>query len=143
MTTLRQLVPPFELCRKIPKDAFNGTALVWKKYHRGIMSDNPYVAERNTWDHEFCEDPEQPIVPAPTAQEILEAMKYNRPDISCVWAAGTGDWHVWHYTCTANAHTACVDCVDILTSGNNLPEALLKLWLDVREVEHAGQEGNR
>lgn len=65
MTKIEQLVPPFELCQQIPTDAFNDTALVWKTYHRGIISDNPYVAERGTWDHEFREDFAQPIIPAP------------------------------------------------------------------------------
>lgn len=136
MTTLEQLVPPFELCRKIPKDAFNDTALVWKTYHRGIISDNPYVAERDTWDHEFREDPEQPIVPAPTAQEILEALQPHFPHVSCGWRTNL-ERSVPYYKCTAHmAPTeSCRRGKEFLCSGENLPEILLKLWLDVRRVK--------
>jgi hypothetical protein len=130
MTTLEQLVPPFELCRKIPADSFNGTALVWKTYHRGIISDNPYVAERDTWDHEFREDAEQPIIPAPTVQEILEAMPESKTT-----EAGVQRRHGGYY-CYMCKISADIDIGELnCKSGNNLPEALLKLWLDVIRVE--------
>lgn len=112
MTNLEQLVPPFELCRKIPANAFNDTALVWKIY----LPDGPYVAERDTYDYEFREDLEQPIIPAPTAQEILEAIP---------------DWHLWKdvghafrfFTRGANGTAG------IVSKPSRFPEMLLSVWL--------------
>ena len=130
MATLEQLVPPFELCRKIPADAFNGTALVWKTYHRGIIADSPYVAERDIWDHEFREDAEQPIIPAPTAQEILEAMHFSCPTVEC----GYFEWDgVIRYSCTVVLNAKKTE---FLRCGGNLPETLLKLWMDIRRERH-------
>lgn len=122
MTTLEQLVPPFELCQQIPKDAFNDTALVWKKYHRGIISDNPYVAERDIFDYEFREDPDQPIIPAPTAQEILEEMP---------------DYHLWKdvghairfFTRGANGTAG------IVSNPSRFSELLLSAWIEVRKAK--------
>ena len=63
MTNLEQLVPPFELCRKIPADAFNNTVFAWKTSYLEV-----YVTVRNRTT-------DQPIIPAPTAQEMYNAEK--------------------------------------------------------------------
>lgn len=110
MTTIEQLVPPFELCQKIPSDAFNDTALVWKTYYLGV-----YVTVRNL-------NPEQPIIPAPTAQEILEEMP---------------DYHLWKdvghafrlFTRGGNGTAG------IVSKPSRFPEMLLSVWLKVRGIE--------
>ncbi len=117
MTTFEQLVPPFKLCRKIPADAFNDTALVWKTYYLGM-----YVTERNPWDIEFREDFKQPIIPAPTAQEILEEMP---------------DWHLWKDV----GHAFRISTrggngtAGIVSKPSRFPEMLLSVWLTVKRIE--------
>lgn len=126
MATLEQLVPPFELCRKIPADAFNDTALVW-----WASGNNCFVRDMHelgficppTW----CE-----VRPAPTAQEILEEMRWNFPVVKCgIRICREDNWPgIDYFYCTARMKES-----EISTNGHNLPEVLLKLWLDVRRVE--------
>jgi len=125
MTTFEQLVPPFELCRKISSDAFNDTVFAWKTYYLGV-----YVTVRNL-------NPEQPIIAAPTAQEILKEMQLYFPRVSCGWQANL-ERNVRCYTCTASigATESCMNGTEFLCAGENLPEVLLKLWLDVRRVKN-------
>jgi hypothetical protein len=124
MTTLEQLVPPFELCRKIPADAFNGTALVWWWFK---AQNRPVLSPRNIMKHDVEE-----LVPAPTAQEILKAMRWNFPVVKCgIRICSEDNWpEIDYFYCTARMKES-----GISTNGHNLPEALLKLWLDVRRVE--------
>lgn len=119
MTNLEQLVPPFELCRKIPADAFNDTALVWKTYYRGMYVT---VRERNIWDNWFREKHERPIVPAPTAQEILEAI----PDYHLWKDVG----HAFRFFTRGGNGTA-----GIVSKPSRFPEMLLSVWLTVRRME--------
>ena len=118
MTTIEQIVPPFELCRKIPADAFNDTALAWKIY----PPDGPYVAERDSYDYEFRENAEQPIIPAPTAQEILEEM----PDYHLWKDVG----HAFRFFTRGGNGTA-----GIVSKPSRFPEMLLSVWLTVRRME--------
>lgn len=112
MTTLEQLVPPFELCQQIPKDAFNDTALVWcfNGLHYWVIPRRDYV-RWPTWIS----------TPAPTAQELLDAMHSSCPAVKRGYFS--------RYSCTVVANA---NGTEFLRAGENLPEVLLKLWLDVR-----------
>lgn len=145
MTTFEQLVPPFELCQQIPADAFNGTALVWVVYHEifetpkpptwlsyylGMRVDTPFVRHRDKCDINPPPNISLIIFPAPTAQEILEAMPESKTT-----EAGVQRRHGGYY-CYRCKISADIDIGELnCKSGNNLPEVLLKLWLDVERVE--------
>ena len=115
MTNLEQLVVPFALCQQIPKDAFNGTALVW-----WFSGKNYWVVKR--YDPTFIRWPSWILAPAPTAQEILEEMP---------------DWHLWKdvghavrfFTRGANGTAG------IVSKPSRFPEMLLSVWLKVRGME--------
>ncbi len=121
MTNLEQLVPPFELCQQIPKDAFNDTALVW------VVSKNLYVRKRFV-PLDLDRECNPFVFPAPTAQEILEAMNGAKAFETGVQMRDGG---CFCYRCRISANNE----EEFSTTGERLPEALLKLWLDVRRVE--------
>ena len=72
---LEDIVAPYDLCRQIPMGFFDNSALVWKTHQRGLPLSEPCVFERDAWEYEMRADAEQPIIPAPTAGEILELLR--------------------------------------------------------------------
>ena len=58
---LEDLVPPLELCRKIPKGDFEYSALTWNE---GYVKGNFVIEQRGLGRYYIC--------PAPTLQEILD-----------------------------------------------------------------------
>ena len=66
MSNLESIVPPLELCKKIPEGEFEDSALVWCRV-RG----EDVVCAREHWVGVFGMSP----VPAPTLEEILEAIR--------------------------------------------------------------------
>ena len=67
MSNLKSIVPPLELCKQIPAGEFEDTALVFRPYR---MKGDEEVCQRE----EFDGFDEYRIVPAPTLEEILEAI---------------------------------------------------------------------
>lgn len=65
MSKLESIVPPVELCKRIPAGEFEDTALVWCRV-RG----EDVVCPREHWVGVFGMSP----VPAPTLEEILDAL---------------------------------------------------------------------
>ena len=65
MSTLESIVPPLELCERIPAGEFEDSALVWCRV-RGKNA----VCPREHWVGVFGTSP----IPAPTLEEILEAI---------------------------------------------------------------------
>ena len=63
MSNLKSIVPPLELCKKIPAGEFEDSALVWCR----VRGENA-VCQREQWVGVFGMSP----VPAPTLEEILE-----------------------------------------------------------------------
>lgn len=119
MATFEQLVPPFELCQQIPKDAFNDTALVW-----WFSGKNYWVLKRD--DPVFVRWPSWILAPAPTAQELLEAMHFSCSVVKREHFEWDG---VTRYYCTAVANAKGTE---FLRCDVNLPKTLLKLWMDIR-----------
>ena len=72
MSEIENIVPPVDLCKKIPEGEFRNTALVWETYF-SKHNIKPVVIDRETSEstpHEFVEN----VYPAPTLEEILEAI---------------------------------------------------------------------
>ena len=109
MSNLEDLVPPLDLCRKIPEGAFADSALVWV-----IMTDtDPEIWERSKTKN-------IPLiwkaVPAPTWQEIMEGLN---EDMSSIEYRDSSPHWVVHSPYT-----------DTTPAGDNVAEALLRYWMD-------------
>ena len=116
---LEDLVPPLELCKKIPAGEFAESVLV---YH----SENGWILNRA---NDLFGD--EPIVPAPTLAEILAAMA-DAPmrfrTVTCD-ADGLKDFCVW-----ANIPRRGRPGEDLTEEKDANPAtAALKLWLEVRK----------
>lgn len=125
MATLEQLVPPFELCRKIPADAFGDSVFVWVIYNECFDVPNgksSLVKFRAKDDSTLQPNAFMSIVPAPTAQEILEAM----PDYH-LWADGD---NAIRFSARCENGTGA-----IVKTPSKLPEMLLSVWMTVRRMK--------
>jgi hypothetical protein len=136
MSKLEDLVPPLELCKRIPAGKFEDSALVyiywWKSPTKAIEIRVRYEVESDPEFDDLVEDERIIIYPAPTLAEILEKLPksdydehvlYCVPDypdkgkcriFGCVWSIGHGN----------NTFTEA-----------NPATAALRLWLDVNGVE--------
>ena len=65
MSNLESIVPPLDLCKKIPAGEFEDSALVWYRFWREY---NVRPREQWIWPEE-----DRPV-PAPTLEEILDAL---------------------------------------------------------------------
>ena len=69
---LKELVPPLELCRLIPKGEFEDSALMWfSNYHFG-----GWHVEKRELAIAFTDNGE--LYPAPTLEEIMATMQFCR-----------------------------------------------------------------
>lgn len=110
MSTIESIVPPLELCKKIPDGEFNDTALVWvvKCDHEECAPRTMFNAIPNSWK----------VYPAPTAGEIMAKL-----DTPSLWHRGTGRWY-----CMCKEHV-------MVEAGENTSDAALRLWLRVKGIE--------
>lgn len=71
MSKIERIVPPLELCKRIPAGEFEDTALVWmyRPALKGI-SDTPFMVDMRV----KAEYLKREMYPAPTMDEILEAI---------------------------------------------------------------------
>lgn len=103
-----ELVPPLELCKKIPNGEFEDSCLVYC----GKM----IVLRRSTvkivTDEKFC--------PAPTLEEILQKLI----NLSTYRINVCESWGEWHIDCYDNERLLEKD------SEKNIVTAALKLWLE-------------
>ena len=125
MSKLKDLVPPLELCRKIPVGKFEDSALVLIFWHK---SPNTPVEIRTRCevenDPEFddlVEDQRIIIYPAPTLAEIMEADHRIRIACSC-------DDKTWLANCWVNGTWTVRNDINPTT-------AAMKLWLAGNGVE--------
>ena len=120
--SLESLVPPLDLCRKIPKGDFGYSALTWNE---GYVKGNFVIEQRGLGRYYIC--------PAPTLAEIMEELpKYNENEVTlaCVPSFLPGDkgrifgeaWSVG-YTAKSNITDA------------NPATAAMKLWLEINKEE--------
>ena len=76
MSKLENLVPPLELCKRIPEGSFEDSALVWGNPKGWYPCLFPDVVSRDC-----CDDPSKVIAPAPTLAEILQALPRRNADL--------------------------------------------------------------
>jgi hypothetical protein len=72
MSNLKDLVPPFELCKLIPKEEFEDTAF----YHLVLIKSTDEYSEiiSSKDKYLFKNDPNVKVYPAPTFVEIIDDM---------------------------------------------------------------------
>ena len=75
---IEDLVPPLDLCKRIPAGHFEDSALVWMTNH----GDSPIVEPRRYAPEEFEE------CPAPTLEEILAELSFYEPVTVSQWRTG-------------------------------------------------------
>jgi hypothetical protein len=146
MSILKDLVPPIELCRKIPAGEFAGSPFVWVEewaydeidgekvecfiyleLSSGYMVVNPKptkeVAEEifNTTGKR----PVRAITPAPTLEEILQELV----NLSVYRLNVCKSWGEWHIDCYDDERLIEKDSV------KNIATAALKLWLNLKGIE--------
>ena len=118
MPNLEDLVPPLELCRKIPKGDFAESAMVWVIK----AQEEPEVWERARTN---SIPPIWSKVPAPTLAEVLTALrKLHDRHVIVEQMENNSLWIVQHND------EFCRDALD-----TNPATAALKLWLHVKGVK--------
>ena len=117
---IEDLVPPLELCKKIPEGAFADSALVWTL----PFGSNEAIVETRAAADEFAWGR---VVNAPTLAEILsETAKFGKmATADCFISMIDGK-----PTFTADCHTRYYTKI-----GKNAAEEALKVWFDVRKYE--------
>lgn len=113
---IEDIVPPLELCKKIPEGAFEDSALVWNlevaaTRHHGEWWEVVYREST-------CEDEE--FYPAPTLAEIMhELCQSGEPVDVTLWRTGQ---------CAVMVNREEEECEEV----SCFPaEAALKLWLEL------------
>ena len=94
--TLKDLVPPLELCEQAAEIVGNGTALVWEvyRYQYGV---DPYVMSRETSETTRGSAVES-VFPAPTLAELLEMINKTSGTHPTVEAHEHDTWRVRAFT---------------------------------------------
>ena len=114
---LEDLVPPLDLCKRIPAGKFAESVLVY--YRRGNQT---VLLERKDLLKEFPDFDKFPdvlVCPAPLPTEIFKALP------ACTYYRWGDEWTV----------ALCNDTLDNVVKDRNPAAAALRLWLDVEGVE--------
>lgn len=132
---LEKLVPPLNLCRKIPKDAFRTSEFVWLFDTMSAIKKRPeaeedsqffYVEERDVAEsikeaEEWGENP--PLYPAPTLEEITHVMPLCYHGGFLTFYGRLGYRKGWKWTLA----------LDDEPFHTNRAETALHLWLHIEE----------
>ena len=115
---LEDLVPPLEMCKRIPEGAFADSALVWLREsgHSGSF----YIAERNDYLDRVKR------IPAPTLEEILRGLTAGGLDEPAAYF--DGDKWIAYY----EYHNSGGPMTPITSSSG--AAAALRLWLQDRGI---------
>ena len=134
MKTLKNLAPPLELCKKIPDGKFADSVLVWwgVKNHDETMEVVPR-SELGTTCHMFIAKGVRVLFPAPTLQEILDALWKFKPR---VWRNKNLDPEVPAWGIALNEDNFIGHCGFVQ---DNPADAALKLWLRVNKRNEANE----
>lgn len=110
MSKLESLVPPLELCKKIPEGEFGDSCFVRIGEDTIILRSNVRVVSGRQDD----------IYPAPTLEEIMAAMPYCQI-----------------YKRKSGSFVGCYDTRwDQKVSGETGSMAALKMWLKLKGINH-------
>lgn len=121
MSNLESIVPPVDMCKRIPAGEFEDSALVWETYY-SKYSIKPVVIDRKTSEstpHEFVEN----VYPAPSLNEIMDMLKdvTERPNI--YYGKLTKTW-----VCDS------MEYLEPIRDKNSV-SAALRLWFKVKGIE--------
>lgn len=117
------IVPPLELCKQLSASAFEDSALVWK-CGMFLASDPP----KPVWEVESRNRSygSAPKIPAPTLQEILDALQNSGAAmIQCSWSDMFDWWECSCCTMTIPQRLVAKHHLD------NPATAAFKLWLGI------------
>lgn len=117
MSKLESIVPPVELCKRIPAGEFEDTALVWCRV-RG----EDVVCPREHWVGVFGMSP----VPAPTLEEIINEL----PDEYDDGRLDIGNDYVEYIT----LDEFLVDDAYFCSEPDGFAAAALRLWFKVKGI---------
>lgn len=125
---IEELVPPIDLCKKIPAGEFADSALCWvDKGHACVLPDCVIPPEQ----HPFVELRRYTIqgdeIPAPTLQDLIIALS----DISYYSIKIYEVFNEWNVECLVEYGERFVSA----DSSYNPATAALKLWLKLKGVE--------
>ena len=120
---LEELVPPFDLCKKIPAGEFENTALV---YIETKIPQQNKTEWRVTVANEIIRRCHNRKLPAPTLQEILEELHKQQEDVFLKWSdTAYNEWFVNAYTHNKEDYQA---------HDSNPATAALKVWLKLKGI---------
>ena len=126
MSNLESIVPPLELCKRIPAGKFAESVLVWEEDSCVFGKLPPHVVPRveNTY-HTI-------LAPAPTLPEIMAELTevmidYEYLDVCAYMTSERGNWGVQIMSVGRCANNAEID--------KNPAAAALRLWFDVEGVK--------
>ena len=111
MSTLEDLVPPLELCRKIPYEHFDDSVMVHAV--SSVEGLKPFVCKReifksNTWGK----------LPAPTLVEIMSKIEVSEMKLN------------------PKQHKAFLKCKKLIQQYQKASCEMLKLWLELNKKEN-------
>ena len=118
--TLERLVPPLDLCKKIPEGAFADSALVYGNPMGWSPCLYPQLVTRDE-----CSSPSLVIAPAPTYEEIMNAIRKLKCErlICSMQPAG------WSVACWLNGECHIeIDRRTVL--------AALKVWFELKGIKY-------
>lgn len=118
MSNLETIVPPLELCKKIPAGEFADSALVWRVPNCSFpLEDEFYEIHQRDKCESWMKDKQ---IPAPTLQEIMEELT----ELQDAFRVGhDGEKNKWK--------VACSDYED------NAATAAIKAYFMEKGIEHA------
>mgnify|MGYP003293333630 CR=1 FL=1 len=114
---LEDLVPPLELCKKIPAGEFEDSVLAWM----GNQTFENIIVRDVDLSKTFTPSILKTVVPAPTAGEIMKKLNYSV--LECL----ANKSFVCHLRFGNHRYKRC--------QGNNSATAALKLWLNLKGIE--------
>lgn len=117
MHELKDLIPPLELCRLIPAGEFGDTAFV-------RIGNTKIIALRHSAKWSFAN---QPHIPAPTFDEILDELHKCQEDVFVKWSeTAYQGWLVNAYSHGRNE--------DYQAHDERKTTAALKVWLKMKGI---------
>lgn len=123
MSKLKNLVPPVDMCKRIPAGEFEDSALVWEKSEK-------YFQAIDVMDYEYkvvARDESKGGFPAPTPEEII--IDIGKTHKHPVLTYSHDHWEITCYTGYTNAKLFWIKFEPTAS------DAALRLWFKVKGIE--------